>query len=126
MSTIVLIETDAAERECFVHAAGPEHRVVAVDSFDDPKADIADADLLVVGLGPDGMDLTVLDRVFALRSDLPVVITAPATLHGWQLLRSGMRLGAREFLTKPFDEQEVAQTIQSVTRTARPESSVTA
>jgi DNA-binding response OmpR family regulator len=126
MSVIVLIEPDAAERECFIHAAGPENRVIAVDGPDVPADHVAEADLVVVGLGPDGMDLTVLDRLFALRADLPIVITAPATLHGWQLLRSGMRLGAREFLTKPFDEQEVAQTIQVITNPARPEPSMSA
>lgn len=126
MSVIVLIEPEAAERERFIRAAGPENRVIEVDGLDLLADRVAEADLVVVGLGPEGMDLTVLDRVFALRSDLPVVITAPATLNGWQLLRSGMRLGAREFLTKPFDEQEVAQTVQSVTKTARPESSVSA
>src|SRR5690242_12986443 len=102
MSTIVLIEPEAAERDRFMRAAGPDHRVIAVDSLDDANATVAEADLVVVALGPDGMDLTVLDRLFALRPSLPVVITAPATLHGWQLLRNGMRLGAREFLTKPF------------------------
>jgi len=124
MSTIVLIEPETAERERFIRAAGAENRVIAVDDLDAPH--LTDADLVVVGLGSDGLDLTVLDRLFAMRPELPVVITAPATLHGWQLLRSGMRLGAREFLTKPFDEQEVAQTIHVVTKAARSEPSVDA
>jgi DNA-binding NtrC family response regulator len=113
MATILLVERDAAECDSFVRAVAADHRVIAVATLDDAWASLVDADLLIVGLEQSDTDLTVLDRVRALRADLPVVITAPATLHGWELLRTGMRLGAREFLTKPFDDEEIRQTLRS-------------
>jgi DNA-binding NtrC family response regulator len=122
MSTVLLVERDVAERDCVVRAIGAEHRVIAVDALEQAWAKLAEADLLIVGLEQsDDADLTVLDRVHALRPGLPVVLTAAASLHGWQLLRTGMRLGAHDFLTKPFDEQEVRQTIALVLQRENPE-----
>lgn len=124
MSTILLVEQDASERDAFVRAVGAGYRVIAVGALSEAWANLVDADVLVVGLEQSAdADLTILDRVHALRPGLPVVLTAPATLHGWQMLRAGMRLGAREFLTKPFDEQEVSQTIRVATHVEGPESS---
>jgi two-component system response regulator QseB len=129
MGVILLVEQDAAERDSFVRAVAAEHRAIAVQTLADAWASLVDADLLVVGLDQsDDASLTILDRVHAVRPGLPVVITAPTTLHGWQLLRSGMRLGARDFLSKPFDHAEVRQTIRSALEQhaqARPDSLVT-
>jgi DNA-binding NtrC family response regulator len=126
MGVILLVEQDAVERDNFVHAVAAERRTIVFGVLADAWASLVDADLLVVGLNQsDDADLTILDRVRALRPDLPVVITAPATLQGWQLLQAGMRLGAHDFLTKPFDAQEVRQTILLATR-APGEASVTA
>lgn len=116
MSTILLIEREASERAAFIRAVGNE-RVIASATLGEAWPSLVNADLVVVGLAQSSdTDLTVLDRIHELRPDLPVVITAPATLHGWQMLRSGMRLGAREFLTKPFDPDEVRQTVLAVRR----------
>jgi DNA-binding NtrC family response regulator len=124
MATILLVEQDAAECEAFVRAVAADHRVIAVAALDDAWASLVDADLLIVDLEQSNdANLTVLDRVREVRPGLPVVITATATLNGWQLLRTGMRLGAREFLTKPFDEAEVRQTIRSAAQSERLESS---
>jgi DNA-binding NtrC family response regulator len=113
MAMILLVEQDPVERDSFVRAVADAHRVIAVSALGEAWASLVDADILVVGLEQSqDADLTILDRVDALRPGLPVVLTAPATLHGWQMLRTGMRLGARDFLTKPFDEQEVGQTIR--------------
>ena len=120
MATILLVEQDPAECEAFVRAVAAAHRVIAVAALDDAWASLVDADLLIVDLEQSNdVNLTVLDRVREVRPGLPVVITATATLKGWQLLRTGMRLGAREFLTKPFDEAEVRQTIRSATQPER-------
>lgn len=124
MPTILLVEQDAAERDGFVRAVAADHRVIAVSALDDAWASLVDADLLIVDLEQsDDDNLTVLDRVRALRPELPVVITATATLQGWRLLRTGMRLGAREFLTKPFDDAEVRQTVRTATQSERFEAS---
>jgi DNA-binding NtrC family response regulator len=124
MATILLVEQDATECEAFVRAVAADHRVIAVAALGDAWASLVDADLLIVDLEQSNdANLTVLDRVREVRPGLPVVITATATLNGWQLLRTGMRLGAREFLTKPFDEAEVRQTIRSAAQSERLESS---
>jgi DNA-binding NtrC family response regulator len=121
MAVILLVERDAAECDSFVGAVATEHRVIAVATLGDAWASLTDADVLVVGLEQSAdADLTILDRVRALRPGLPVVITAPATLHGWQLLRTGMRLGAREFLSKPFDDDEVRQTVRTALERREP------
>jgi DNA-binding NtrC family response regulator len=125
MATVVLVESDAAECDRFTSAVGAEHRVIAVGALDEAWAQLSTAHLLVIGLEQgEGADLTVLDRVRAVHPGLPVVITAPATLHGWQLLRSGMRLGAHEFLTKPFDAAEVRQTVSLTLSSHQPEPSL--
>jgi DNA-binding NtrC family response regulator len=124
MPTILLVEQDGAERDGFVRAVAADHRVIAVSALDDAWASLVDADLLIVDLEQsDDANLTVLDRVHTLRPELPVVVTATATLHGWRLLRTGMRLGAREFLTKPFDDAEVRQTVRTATQSERFEAS---
>ena len=124
MLTILLVEQDGAERDRFVRAIAADHRVIAVAALDDAWASLVDADLLIVDLVQSGdANLTVLDRVRALRPELPVVITATATLQGWRLLRTGMQLGAREFLTKPFDDAEVRQTVRTATQSERFEAS---
>lgn len=125
MSTILLVEQDPGERDAFVRAVGADHRVIAAGALNDAWANVGEADLLVVGLEQSAdADLTILDRVHALRPGLPVVLTAPATLHGWKMLRTGMRLGAREFLTKPFDQDEVRQTVLLAVRRGQPEASL--
>lgn len=125
MTTILLVERNEGERTKFVDAVGPAVRVIAAGALGDAWERLAEADLLVVGLEQsEDAGLTVLDRVRAARPDLPVVLTAPATLHGWRLLRSGMRLGAHDFLTKPFDPDEVRQTMLLATRPKEPEPSV--
>jgi DNA-binding NtrC family response regulator len=125
MHTILLVERDAGDRAAFVGAIDGGHRVIAVGDLGEAWEALDRADLLVVGLEQsDEADLTILDRVQAARPDLPVVLTAPATLHGWRLLRAGMRLGARDFLTKPFDPDEVRQTVLLAARPKRPEPSL--
>lgn len=124
MATILLVEQDTEECERFVRAVAADHRVIAVATLDDAWVSLVDADLLIADLEQSNdANLTVLDRVREVRPGLPVIITATATLNGWQLLRTGMRLGAREFLTKPFDEAEVRQTIRSATHSERLEAS---
>jgi len=114
MSAILLVEHDDAARRTLADlltASG--HAVVAVASGHEALDRLAAADLLILDMdGPREDGLAALDHMRAARPDIPIVVTASATLHGWRTVSTAMRLGTDEFLTKPFDEEEVSLTIR--------------
>lgn len=67
---------------------------------------------------PDQNGIEILPQIQALQADLPVII-----MTGFSDIRTAvaaMKLGAREYITKPINPDELLQIIHDVTRTATP------
>jgi two-component system, OmpR family, alkaline phosphatase synthesis response regulator PhoP len=78
----------------------------------------AAADLIVLDLtlpDCDGLDLFPILR---LRGQLPIIILTARTQQAEKL--RGLRLGADDYMTKPFDPEELLARIRAVLRRARP------
>jgi DNA-binding response OmpR family regulator len=116
MSVILLVEHDAAVRGALAELlVARGHDVVPAAAPDEALHRITDADLLILDMdGPRESALAALDEVKVARPDISVVATASATLHGWRTLITAMRLGADDFLTKPFDADEVSLALRTM------------
>src|SRR5438128_2259385 len=78
----------------------------------------AGADLIVLDLtlpDCDGLDLIPILRQ---RGQIPIIILTARTQQAEKL--SGLRLGADDYITKPFDMEELLARIRAVLRRARP------
>jgi DNA-binding NtrC family response regulator len=80
---------------------------------------LADADVLLCDLSMPGMDgLEVLRRARAHKADVQVILmTAYSTV---QSAVEAMRLGAHEYLIKPFTDEEVCGAVESALKQVRP------
>jgi len=92
---------------------------VSADGASAVKQTQADApDLIVLDLmlpDCDGLDLLPILR---LRGQVPIIILTARTQQPEKL--SGLRLGADDYITKPFDMEELLARIRAVLRRARP------
>ena len=85
----------------------------ALSSMEDNHIDVLVADLRMPGM--DGM--TLLEKAIAARPNLPVIIL---TAHGTiDLAVEALKKGAFDFVTKPFEWQELKQVISKAVQTAR-------
>jgi len=85
----------------------------ALSSMEDNHIDVLVADLRMPGM--DGM--TLLEKAIAVRPNLPVIIL---TAHGTiDLAVEALKKGAFDFITKPFEWQELKQVISKAVQTAR-------
>lgn len=120
MSTILLVERDAGERQkltSWLVAAG--HQVVPAETLESLDQG-CQADMLISDMeGDHEAVLPLLKQIRAARPTIAIVVTAFATWHGWRMLRDTMRLGADDFLIKPFDEDEVVPTVERAFERAR-------
>jgi DNA-binding NtrC family response regulator len=75
----------------------------------------ADPEILIVDVKlPDLTGLELLDRVRQSRPDLPVVlITAHGTID---MAVEAMKVGARDFLTKPLDHEQLGSLVRAISR----------
>jgi two-component system response regulator HydG len=81
--------------------------------------DLGDVDVLLCDLSMPGLDgLSVLRRVRELKLELQVILmTAYSTV---QSAVEAMRLGAHEYLIKPFTNEEVSAAVESALKQLRP------
>ncbi|MEM1359521.1 MAG: sigma-54 dependent transcriptional regulator [Bacteroidota bacterium] len=71
---------------------------------------ILDMNFMVATTGKQGLDL--LRKIKALRTDLPVIL-----MTGWatvQLAVEGMKLGASDFMAKPWDNKELLKSVRTI------------
>jgi len=75
--------------------------------------------LAIVDLNlPDSDGLDILSKLKSIDKDLPVIIL---TAHGSQtVVRRAMEIGAFDFLTKPFDLDEVCATVRAALKSKLP------
>jgi two-component system, NtrC family, response regulator HydG len=115
---ILVIDDEVAMQEVLrarLEAAGHHVTTEGTGQAGLGALDSADPDVAIVDVKlPDLTGLEVLERLEAARPGLPVVLV---TAHGSiDLAVDAMKLGARDFLTKPLDHDELASLLRAVGR----------
>src|SRR6478736_10414349 len=87
------------------------HRVISAKSGVEALAQLDDADAVLTDLSMPGMDgLELMSQIGSRDSSLPVILL---TAHGSERVAvAAMKQGAYDYLTKPFDIDEVALVIE--------------
>ena len=118
--TLLVLDDRPAERLLLVSTFEGRYRVIEATDADSAIRGLKrnTVDLLLLDLHlPPRLDSPiggqrVLERVRALRPDAPVVIV---TANGDPLVRErALRMGARAFLTKPFDVDELVRMVEEL------------
>ena len=112
-SQLLIVEDDPGMRDCLHLVLDDEYSVLeaadgqtAIKTVQTRSVDLVLLDLLI----PDSDGIEILQQVKALRHDLPVIV-----LTGVKTLRTAvevMKLGACDYFTKPFQEEELIASIQ--------------
>lgn len=122
-SVVLVVDADAGDRHAFRRLLGETCRVLEAT---DGRAALAiirsrlvDLALLDIFL-PDENGLEVLQELKAIDPTLPViVVTGVSTVRS---AVTAMKLGAFEYLTKPYDDQELLRTIRNALGRQQPAS----
>ena len=116
---VLLVDDDEALRTALADLlAQGGHRVQPAESGRAALGGLADADVLVTDLRMPGMDgLDLVREARRRRSDIEVIVmtgfgTVPTAL-------TAMRLGARAYLTKPFEPEELLLHLREVDKLVR-------
>jgi len=110
---LLVVDDDASVREAYHLILDDEFTMLeaeegqtAVSTVRAQRVDLVVLDVLMPGV--DGIE--ILQELRALRPDLPVImVTAMRTVRS---AVAAMKLGALDYLTKPFDEEELLATIR--------------
>ncbi|MEM7656477.1 MAG: sigma-54 dependent transcriptional regulator [Bacteroidota bacterium] len=92
------------------------HTALAFLESERPDAVVLDMNFSLNTTGDEGLDL--LQRILQVRPGLPVIL-----LTGWatmELAIAGMKLGARDFLAKPWDNAQLVASLQAIIDLATP------
>ncbi len=121
-ATVLVIEDDPAIREGLVDALGFDgHRVLqAADAPEGTDAALRSrCDLVLLDLMlPGGDGFGVLQEIRRLKPTLPVIIL---TARGREVDRvRGLRMGADDYVVKPFSVRELLARVEAVLRRAAP------
>jgi DNA-binding response OmpR family regulator len=121
--TVLVIEDDAAIREGLCDALGFDgYRVLQAETAPagTESALRSHCDLVLLDLMlPGGDGFTVLGEIRRLKPKLPVIIL---TARGREVDRvRGLRLGADDYVVKPFSVRELLARVQAVLRRTTPE-----
>jgi two-component system response regulator MtrA len=118
-ATILLIEDDASIASLLKETLeGNGYRVVVADDGAQAKAQLPEArpDLVLLDLMLPDVDGLVLCADLKAQSDVPIIICSGTTRKRDAIL--GLRLGADDFIAKPFDLYDLEARIEAVLRRA--------
>jgi DNA-binding response OmpR family regulator len=117
--TILLIEDDADTVRALSKALGDEYRVHSVETGSAAKAALEDLrpDLVILDLMLPDTDGLILTASLKTLGDVPVIICSARQQQVDRVL--GLKLGADDFVPKPFDLEDLEARIKAVLRRAR-------
>ncbi len=117
MKTILLIEDDAALRENTAellelsdyHVITAPNGKIGITMAKEEKPDIIVCDIMMPEVDGYGVLEALSDHKYT--SQIPFIFLSARTEH--KEIRKGMNLGADDYLTKPFEEEELISAIES-------------
>lgn len=114
MAVILAVDDDRGVLDALHLVLDDDHEVIDADSGDRALALLRSRpiDLLLLDLVIDGMDgITLLERIRGAAIDVPVLIVS--ALREASVAATAMRLGAVDYVTKPFDDHELLASVSS-------------
>jgi DNA-binding NtrC family response regulator len=98
-----------------VHAASSPREALAFLEKNNPRLAILDMNFSIETVGTEGLD--TLRRIKAIQPQLPVIL-----LTGWgsiELAVEGMKIGAADFMTKPWQNEAMLQSVRTILNLAQ-------